>query len=104
MRIGTDQVTLQLEFGAAVDCLSDPVHRSILVKHHRWSVGAHDVFVAGLPAYRWQSLAEQRLNLPRHRDGSVRLIIQTVASSGTFPYLSESRECSPALTVVTISV
>ena len=29
-RIGTDQVTLQLEFGAAVDCLSDPVHRSIL--------------------------------------------------------------------------
>ena len=30
MRIGTDQVTLQLEFGAAVDCLSDPIHRSIL--------------------------------------------------------------------------
>ena len=29
-RIGTDQVTLQLEFGAAIDCLSDPVHRSIL--------------------------------------------------------------------------
>ena len=33
------------------------------------------LFVARLPAYRWQSLAKQRLNLPRHRDGSVRLII-----------------------------